>query len=271
MYECILHVCTHVCISFLSLGSQVGVWQVALPAGLAVALSIYVSSHMSDGHLNPAVTLAFTIVRWKQFKMYRALPHIIAQVLGAFMAAAVVYLFYDEAIVEYEAANNITRGEPGSQVTAAIFARYFPNPLVYDPSDSSLDLVPVWKAVLIEAVGTFILAFVIFSLTHPSNTAIPKYGMVVVPLLIGFTVACVISIFGALTQAGINPAFDFGPCLFATMAGWGPIAIPGPRYEFWVYIIGPFIGGTLGGAASDGIQLIARTLKMNKNDSSLQD
>src|SRR5690606_34060147 len=68
------------------------------------------------------------------------------------------------------------------------------------------------------------------------------------PFFIGFTVAVLISLFAPVTQAGWNPARDFGPRIVAFLAGWEEVAIPGPRNGFWVYIVGPLIGGPLGGA-----------------------
>jgi glycerol uptake facilitator protein len=62
-------------------------------------------------------------------------------------------------------------------------------------------------------------------------------------------VAALISLFAPITQAGWNPARDFGPRLVAFALGWGSIAIPGPGGGFWVYIVGPLIGGALGGLA----------------------
>jgi glycerol uptake facilitator-like aquaporin len=59
--------------------------------------------------------------------------------------------------------------------------------------------------------------------------------------------AVLISIFAPITQAGWNPARDFGPRLVALLAGFGPIAIPGPQGGFWVYLLGPLLGGPLGG------------------------
>jgi glycerol uptake facilitator protein len=55
--------------------------------------------------------------------------------------------------------------------------------------------------------------------------------------------------FGANTGYAINPARDFGPRLFAWIAGWGKLALPGDygwvNTYFWVPIIGPFIGATI--------------------------
>ena len=66
---------------------------------------------------------------------------------------------------------------------------------------------------------------------------------------IGLTVAALISVIAPLTQACFNPARDFGPRLFAFLAGWGPIALPGPRGLGFltVYIVAPLIGASLGG------------------------
>ena len=89
------------------------------------------------------------------------------------------------------------------------------------------------------------LVLVIFALTSPRNVDRP--GANLTPFFIGFTVAVLISLFAPLTQAGWNPARDFGPRLVAFGLGWGRVAIPGPDGGFWVYIVGPLIGGPLGG------------------------
>ena len=74
-----------------------------------------------------------------------------------------------------------------------------------------------------------------------------------IPGLIGFTVAMLLSLYAPLTQAGWNPARDFGPRIVAYFAGWGTVAIPGPRGGFWIYIIGPYIGGIIAGWFSEKI------------------
>ncbi|XP_011403863.1 PREDICTED: uncharacterized protein LOC105312704 [Amphimedon queenslandica] len=229
--------------------AQVGLWQVALPSGFGVSISIFISAHFSDAHLNPAVSIAFAVVRFRQFHWLRLGPYILSQFLGSLIAGLTVIIFYHGAIQSFEAAHNITRGEPGSQLSGMVFGEYFPNPALYNHNEFS-SVTSVFEAFLVEAWGTFILVFVIFSLTHPSNSTISS-TKVVVPIAIGITVAVIISIYGPLTQAGLNPARDFGPRVIAALAGWGTIAIPGPRYGFWLYIVGPIIGGVLGGGASD--------------------
>jgi glycerol uptake facilitator-like aquaporin len=74
--------------------------------------------------------------------------------------------------------------------------------------------------------------------------------------MIGLGVAIVISIIAPLTQAGLNPARDFGPRLLAYLAGWGPVAIPGPRGGFFaVYIASPLVGSLVGAGAYELLRL----------------
>ena len=86
----------------------------------------------------------------------------------------------------------------------------------------------------------------VVALVDRHNAALPAKSLA--PFFIGFTVAALISLFAPLTQAGWNPARDFGPRLVAFFAGWGPVAIPGPGGGFWAYIVGPLVGGPLGAA-----------------------
>lgn len=80
-----------------------------------------------------------------------------------------------------------------------------------------------------------------------TSSTIQSIPSVVIPGLIGFTVAMNLALYAPLTQAGWNPARDFGPRVVAYFAGWGNVAIPGPRGGFWIYIVGPYIGGTVAG------------------------
>ncbi|MBM2811265.1 MAG: Histone deacetylase superfamily [Chloroflexi bacterium] len=106
-------------------------------------------------------------------------------------------------------------------------------------------LVSPGLALGVEALGTGLLVLVIFAVTDPRNRAAPSRGSA--PLIIGLTVAALISVFAPVTQAGWNPARDLGPRLVAWLAGYGSIAIPGPQQGFWIYQVGPLIGGTIAG------------------------
>ena len=226
-----------------------GIWQVAVICGLGVALSIYISAHISDAHLNPAVTLAFAVVRFRTFSWKKVVVYIVAQMCGGFFAGAILFGTYHNAITSFEEERNIERGQNGSELSAMIFGEYFPNPAIFP---DNLGVVSPVAALLTETWATAVLVFVIFAFTDPHNTTVGSgKHRVPVPILIGATVMVLISLYGPLTQAGLNPARDFGPRLFAAAAGWGRIAIPGPRGGFWVYIVGPLLGGLIGGAAYD--------------------
>jgi MIP family channel proteins len=196
--------------------------------------------------LNPAVSLALAIFRPHDFPWYKTFYYILFQLLGAIGAGAVVYGIWSPWITRFEEHHNITRGEPGSHLSAAMFGEYFPNPGISDDPE----LVSPVAAFLVEALGTFILCSVIFTLTDKKNSNFyTNPGLqALVPFYIGVTVAVLISVFAPVTQAGWNPARDFGPRVVAALAGWGQEAIPGPRAGFWVYILGPMVGGPLGGA-----------------------
>mmetsp|Transcript_8207 Transcript_8207/g.12363 ORF Transcript_8207/g.12363 Transcript_8207/m.12363 type:complete len:93 (-) Transcript_8207:56-334(-) len=88
----------------------------------------------------------------------------------------------------------------------------------------------------------------IFALTNPKNETTSKSPFLVPPL-IGATVGALISVIAPLTQAGFNPARDFGPRIVSWAAGWGSIAMKGA----WLYIIAPIIGAIAGGKLADKI------------------
>lgn len=226
-------------------GALTGLWQVAVVWGFGVTLAIYASAALSGAHLNPAVSLAFALLRSESFPPARLLPYVAAQLGGAVLAGATVAALFWPFLARFEAEKGIVRGEPGSQLSAMVFGEYFPNPALFGADATALALVSPLHAVLVEGFGTAVLVFVIFALTAPANRAAPATQLA--PFFIGFTVAVLISLFAPITQAGWNPARDFGPRLVAYVLGWGSVAIPGPGGGFWVYIAGPLIGGPIGG------------------------
>lgn len=225
-------------------GAQVGLWQVAVVWGIGVALSIYAVAAVSGAHLNPAITLAFALRRPREFGFDRVLPYWVAQLAGAALAGLVVYAVFHGFIERFEVEHALVRGAPGSEQAAMVFGEYFPNPALFGPRSEAGHLVAPWLAATVEGLGTGVLAFVVFALVDRKNQSLPaKY---LAPALIGATVAVLISLFAPLTQAGWNPARDFGPRLVAFFAGWREIAIPGPDGGFWIYIAGPLLGAPLG-------------------------
>jgi glycerol uptake facilitator protein len=169
-------------------------------------------------------------------------PYMVAQVLGAFVGGALVYLVYHDAISSFEAARHITRGTLGgaadSTPTFSIFATF---PAPYFGSSMIGPLID-------QIVGTAFLLMFVLALTDERNQP-PKSNLA--PLLIGLAVAAIGMSFGANAGYAINPARDFGPRFFAWLAGWGQVAFPGVHGYFWVPIVGPLVGGVLGAIVYD--------------------
>ncbi|HZS92796.1 MAG TPA: MIP/aquaporin family protein [Chloroflexota bacterium] len=235
-------------------GAQVGLWQVAVVWGFGISLAIYATAAASGAHLNPAVTLSVALRRHETFPPSRVLPYWAAQLAGAFLAAATLYACFSPFIARFEALHHLVRGQPGSQLSAMIFGEYGPNPAVFGTAPTTVALLSPVAVMLIEALGTAILLFFIFALVDRRNRDAP--GAHLAPFFIGFSVAIIISVLAPLTQAGLNPARDLGPRLFALLAGWGAIALPGPNGLWWAYIVGPVLGGPLGATLYD---LLIRT------------
>lgn len=226
-------------------GAQVGLWQVAVVWGLAVTLAIYATASISGAHLNPAVTVAFAAFRG--FPLAKVLPYVAAQVCGAFAAGATLYGFFHSLILRFEAERGLTRGLPGSELSAMVYGEYFPNPGLLGTDVSVTANVSIEQAMLAEGLGTAVLVLCVFAVTEPRNEG--RSNRAFAPLCIGLALAMVISVVAPLTQAGLNPARDFGPRLWAWLAGWGEVAIPGPRGGFFtVYILAPVVGALAGAA-----------------------
>lgn len=135
------------------------------------------------------------------------------------------------------------------------YGEYFPSPgpLSSTPGPYALDthrelnaMVSEPAAFLAEFLGTLVLAMVVFAVTDDHNRGAP--GSALAPVVIGLTVSALISVIAPLTQACFNPARDFGARLFAFFAGWGPVALPGPRGSGFltVYILAPTFGAVVG-------------------------
>ena len=216
---------------------------VGLMWSVAVALAIFAVGSISGAHINPAVTITMAV--FQGFDRAKVLPYIGSQIAGAFTASAVLYLFWRGRIREFEAANDITRGEEGSQLSGMLFTTYTPNPDAFGTDQAGWDQVPLWAGFIVEIVATAFLLLAVLYLTDAINAGRPLSN--IAPLFIGLTVGVLVVTAGPLTQASLNPARDFGPRLFILLAGWDSIAIPGPRSDMWVTILGPFVGGLVGG------------------------
>jgi len=208
---------------------QQAYWGVCIAWGLSVTLAIYVTGSVSGTHANPAVTLAQVLFR--RFPRNKALPYIGAQIVGAFLGAAIVYLLFSPVIDHYNDLHHLSRGGDGG--AAGVF---FTHP--------GLGITPM-HAFVDEIVLTGILILGIFALTEEFNTFAP--GANTGALMIGLLVATIGAAAGYLEAWPINPARDFGPRLFCFFSGWGSQAFPAPENYWWVPITGPLLGGVAGG------------------------
>ena len=196
--------------------------------GLGVVMGCYVSMGVSGAHLNPAVTLAAAVHRGFPWK--KVVPYAVAQTAGAFVAAAVVFLTYREGLTAFDGG---VRQVLGPQGTAGIFATY-PQPYLSTFPGGFID----------QVVGTAILVAVILGITDQRNAPAPA-GLV--PVIVGLLVVAIGAAFGTNSGYAINPARDFGPRLFTYLAGWGGEVFRAGNYWWWVPIVGPLVGGVLGG------------------------
>lgn len=212
------------------------IFQIGLVWGLAVTLAIFLTRNICCAHLNPAVSVAMVVAGRMSIKQ---LPgYIISQVLGAILAGAVLYGLFGPSIEQYEIANSIVRGSADSVDTARMFGEFYPNP------GDSISTVSLPLAMAAEGFGTLLLALFIFALTEDCNVGRPSSDLQ--PLFIGLTVSSIIFFIAPLTQAGLNPARDFGPRVVAYLAGWGDAALPDQTGGwFWVYILAPIIGSSI--------------------------
>ena len=228
---------------------------------MAVAMGVWVAGGVSGAHLNPAVTLAFAVRR--KFAWAKVLPYMAAQVIGAFVGAALVFLVYFNAIDAFNLANKTPRSSGSALATYSIFATF---PASYFHGGIGGPLID-------QIVGTAFLLIFVVALIDLRNTAV---GSNLAPLAIGLAVAAIGMSYGANAGYAINPARDFGPRLFAYFAGWGKVALPGTFNNgagfafsgyFWIPIVGPLIGGVIGVLLYDlfiGDVLHAR-LKLNQD------
>ncbi|MHB0774196.1 MIP/aquaporin family protein [Halomonas sp. WWR20] len=205
-------------------------WGVCMAWGLSVTLAIYVTGSVSGTHANPAVTLA--LATFRDFPWKKVVPYWVAQVVGAFVGAMIVYTLFSPVIDHFNQTHGLTRADGGA---AGVF---FTHP--------GLAITPM-HALLDEIILTALLLFGIFAITEQYNETAPMANSGA--LMIGLLVAIIGASMGYLEAWAINPARDFGPRLFAYFAGWGSSALPAPGNYWWIPVVGPLIGGVIGGGA----------------------
>lgn len=178
---------------------------IGLAFGFAIMASIYALGSISGCHINPAVTIGLWAV--KKFPSQDVLPYIIAQLIGASLASL--------TLVMALGMDAVTIGGLGATAP-------FPG-------------VGYWQAIVVEAIGTFILVLTIMGVAVDCR-ATPGFA----GLAIGLTVAGVITTVGNITGASLNPARTFGPYLGDMLLGGSNL-----WNYFPIYVVGPIVGAVV--------------------------
>lgn len=202
---------------------------------MAVTMAIYVAGGVTGAHINPAVTFAYAVKG--DFPWAKVLPYSGAQIAGAFAGAALAYADYAPGINMWNAAHNVvSRADPGGMTTFSIFATF---PAHYYGMN-------MFGPLFDQIVGTFFLLVFVLAIIDSMNIGVQAN---LAPFMVGMAVAAIGMSYGTGAGYAINPARDLGPRLFCWLLGWGENAFPGPYGYWWVPILGPLVGGSLGVAA----------------------
>ncbi|ESO86680.1 hypothetical protein LOTGIDRAFT_128629 [Lottia gigantea] len=195
--------------------------------GLGLVFGIYTAGGISGASLNPAATIALCmhgLIEWYKWPFYT-----IAELAGAFLAAAVQYGVNYDMLNAYDGGNRTT---VGPTATAYVFST-FPNP---DVSTLNCFFDQVW--------GTFVLLACTFAIVDKRNFMPIDKGLL--PLSLGSIVFAIGTCWAGNCGYALNPARDLGPRIFTAIAGWGIEPFSHRNYNwFWVPIAGPCVGAIL--------------------------
>ncbi len=195
-------------------GLGIGLLGVALAFGLTVLTMAYAIGRISGCHLNPAISTGLWI--GGRFPGRDVIPYIVSQVVGAILAAAVLYV--------------IASGKAGFDVTAGFASNGYG---AHSPGGYSLT-----AALVTEIVMTTMFLFVILGATH----ARAPVGFAPIAIGLALTLIHLISI--PVTNTSVNPARSTGVALFA--GGWAVS-------QLWLFWVAPLVGGVIGGALFRGL------------------
>ena len=176
----------------------------SLAFGLAIIAEAYVIGNISGCHVNPAVSLAMLIEKKMETKEF--ICYVIAQVLGALLGTAILYLIL----------KNTTIG------VAALGANGY--------GELSANKINLLGALVTEIVLTFVFIYTILGVTSDENKGS------VAGIVIGLTLTFVHLLGIRLTGTSVNPARSLAPAIFL-----GGEALK----QVWVFIVAPFVGAIL--------------------------
>lgn len=188
--------------------------------GIGVFLGILVSARISGAHLNPAVTLALVVT--KRTPANKIPLYISAQMLGGFLGALIVYIFFYAKFVEVD---------PLLAHSAGIFSTF---PAIKD------SFLPGFLA---EIIATAVLMFGIFSIgdhfSHEKASFLAPFA--VSALIVGIGMS-----FGAMHGYAMNPARDFSPRLLTAILGFKNNGLTDGSWVWAAPVFGSLLGAPLG-------------------------
>jgi glycerol uptake facilitator protein len=190
---------------------------ITLGWAFAVVMAVYVAGGITGAHINPAVTLA--AILHKSIAVSTGLLYMVAQVVGAFFGALLVYILYAGNFAK-DGYKNVFYTGPAGGYENLVVTQY-----------------------LTEIIGTFCLLLFIYAIVDSVRNVGP--GANLWPFMVGMGVLAIGLSLGGPTGYAINPARDFGPRLMAAIFAGDAKAFSDPY--FLVPIIGPLVGG-VGGA-----------------------
>ena len=188
----------------------IGFVGVSFAFGLTVLTMAYAVGGISGGHFNPAVSVGLTAAG--RFPVSNLAGYVIAQVVGAVVAAAVLYL--------------IASGKAGWAPGGFASNGYGE----HSPGGYSM-----LSAFVAEALLTFMFLWIILGATHSRAPV----GFAPIAIGLGLTLIHLISI--PLTNTSVNPARSTGPALFAE-GGWA-------LAQLWLFWVAPIVGAAIAGIA----------------------
>jgi aquaporin Z len=186
----------------------IGLLGVAFAFGLTVLTMAFGIGHISGCHLNPAVSLGLVV--GGRFKASELLPYVVAQILGAIVAAGVLYF--------------IASGKAGFDLSGGLASNGY--------GDHSPGKYSVGSGFVTEVIMTFMFLMIILGSTDKRAPV----GFAPIAIGLGLTLIHLISI--PVTNTSVNPARSTGPAIF--VGGWA-------LEQLWMFWIAPLIGAAIAG------------------------
>nr|XP_027194763.1 aquaporin-7-like [Dermatophagoides pteronyssinus] len=210
-----------------------------LACGFGYAFGVVIASvfagPISGAHINPAITVAFTLIgkfQWRKVPIY-----LLAQYLGSFIGSTIAYSLYFEAMNTFDMENffdkNLTLNnqQQPSMKMASIF--------ITTPAEHLTLLPAMWDQIVSTGLLVYAILFIGDEMNTPKLLQTFTTGFIIFTFIIGFNFNC-----GAI----LNPARDLAPRILLAFFGYNGRVFAHLNYNFWwaVGIVGPHLGAIIG-------------------------